>query len=115
MPPPRSDAGDVADLPDQVEAVLAAVDQVPAGHVVTYGDIAEYVGTGGPRQVGHVMALHGGSVTWWRVVRADGRPATGLETEALARLRAEGAPTRGERIDLARARWSFDDAAPTPS
>lgn len=96
-----------AELADYAEAVLAAVDQVPAGRVVTYGAIASYVGAGGARQVGHVMALHGGSVTWWRVVRADGRPATGLEGEAMARLVAEGAPMRGERVDLPRARWVF--------
>ena len=101
-PPCQPTVENVADLPDYAEAVLAAVDQVPAGRVVTYGDIAEYVGAGGPRQVGHVLALHGGSVTWWRVIRADGRPAAGLEAEALARLRVEGAPMRGERVDLAR-------------
>ena len=42
---------------------------------------------------------------WHRVVRADGRPAAGHEREALARLRAEGVPLRGERVDLGRARW----------
>ncbi len=113
IPRPNRRLENVADLPDHAEAVLAAVDQVPAGRVVTYGDIAEYVGAGGPRQVGHVLALHGGSVTWWRVIRADGRPAAGLEAEALARLRVEGAPMRGERIDLTRARWIFISGAPT--
>jgi alkylated DNA nucleotide flippase Atl1 len=92
-----------------VEAVLASVDLVPAGRVVTYGDIAEFVGAGGPRQVGHVMALHGAAVSWWRVIRADGRAATGLEDEAVARLRAEGVPFRGDRVDLTRARYSFDE------
>jgi len=40
--------------------VLDVVDAIPAGRVMSYGDIAEYLGEGGPRQVGRVMALWGG-------------------------------------------------------
>lgn len=54
-----------------VEKVLRAVEQVPAGRVVSYGDIAELVGCG-PRQVGNVMRHYGGNVAWWRVVNASG-------------------------------------------
>ncbi|MCW2811494.1 MAG: hypothetical protein JWP61_1952 [Friedmanniella sp.] len=86
------------------EQVLRAVEGVPEGRATTYGDVAEAVGRGGPRQVGQVMALVGGTVAWWRVVRADGRPARGLEEQALARLRGEGTPLRGDRVDLLRAR-----------
>jgi len=95
------------ELSDYADAVLSAVDQVTPGRVASYGDIAEFVGTGGPRQVGHVMARHGGAVAWWRVVRADGRPAAGLEAEALGRLRSEGTAVRGDRVDLRSARWRF--------
>ena len=42
---------------DYAELVLSVVEQIPPGRVATYGDIAEMVGRGGPRQVGHVMAL----------------------------------------------------------
>ncbi len=89
------------------ERVLDLVARVPPGRVTTYGDVAELLGAGGPRQVGRTMALWGGGVPWWRVVRADGTPAPGLEREALARLRADGAPLRaqGRRVDLDRARW----------
>lgn len=87
-----------------VEAVLRLVEQVPAGQVTTYGDLAEAVGRGGPRQVGTVLATWGGGVPWWRVVRADGSPARGHETEALRRLAAEGTPLRGPRVVLAQAR-----------
>jgi alkylated DNA nucleotide flippase Atl1 len=59
---------------DYAELVLSVVEQIPPGQVATYGDIAEIVGRGGPRQVGHVMALLGGGVPWWRVVRR--RPAS---------------------------------------
>jgi methylated-DNA-protein-cysteine methyltransferase related protein len=91
---------------DYVEAVLAAVEQIPPGRVATYGDIAEYVGRGGPRQVGTVMSRHGAGVPWWRVIRADGRPVRGLQERALARLRDEGCPLRDDRVDLRRARFT---------
>lgn len=91
---------------DFVEAVLSAVEQIPAGQVASYGDLAELVGRGGPRLVGRVMSTQGAGVPWWRVVRADGRPAKGLEETALGRLRDEGAELRGDRVDMRRSRWS---------
>ena len=87
-----------------VETVLRLVEQVPAGRVTTYGDLAEAVGRGGPRQVGQVLATWGGGVPWWRVVRADGSPARGHQAEALRRLAAEGTPLRGPRVVLSQAR-----------
>jgi alkylated DNA nucleotide flippase Atl1 len=89
---------------EYVEAVLVQVEQIPAGSVASYGDIAEQVGRGGPRQVGQVMSRYGSAVPWWRVVRADGRPVAGLEDTALDRLRAEDVPLKGDRVDMARAR-----------
>jgi alkylated DNA nucleotide flippase Atl1 len=94
-----------------VESVLRAVEAIPPGRVATYGDIAEAVGHGGPRQVGTVMARYGGAVCWWRVVRADGRPARGLETEAVTHLRAENTPMSDDRVDLARARFGSQPGA----
>ena len=88
-----------------VERVLALVEAIPPGCVATYGDLAEMVGRGGPRQVGTVMSRYGGGVPWWRVVRADGRPVAGLVERALTRLREEDVPLRADRVDLRRARW----------
>jgi alkylated DNA nucleotide flippase Atl1 len=90
-----------------VEQVLAVVEAIPPGRVMSYGDIAEYVGEGGPRQVGRVMSEFGGGVPWWRVIRTDGSPPSSHEGEGLQRLRAEGAPLRpgGQRIDMRAARW----------
>lgn len=108
------DGGEAAGgLPRYAERVLDVVDAIPRGQVMTYGDIAEYLGEGGPRQVGSVMSHYGGGVPWWRVLRADGRPAQGLEAEALGLLRADGTPLRpgGVRVDLARARWDGTPAA----
>jgi alkylated DNA nucleotide flippase Atl1 len=87
-----------------VEAVLSAVERIPEGRVSSYGDIAEQVGRGGPRQVGQIMSHYGAAVPWWRVVRADGRPVRGLEEDALARLAAEQVPIRGDRVDMLLAR-----------
>jgi alkylated DNA nucleotide flippase Atl1 len=88
-----------------VEAVLSAVELIPSGQVASYGDIAEFVGSGGPRQVGSVMSHYGGAVCWWRVVRSDGRPADGLEERALCHLADEGAPIRNGRVVMREARW----------
>lgn len=90
---------------DYAELVLSVVEQIPPGQVATYGDIAEIVGRGGPRQVGHVMALLGGGVPWWRVVRADGRPARSLEEPGLRLLKADKTPLKGDRVDMERARF----------
>lgn len=89
---------------EYVETVLALVEQVPAGRVTTYGAVAEVAGTGGPRQVGRVMALHGDAVPWWRVVHADGRPASCHDGTAVDHLREEGVPlTDRGRVDVSAA------------
>ena len=72
---------------------------------MTYGDVAEYLGTGTGRTVGTVMSKHGQEVPWWRVVQASGRPAEPLVQEALRLLVGEGCPVRGDRVVLAVARW----------
>lgn len=95
--------------------VLDCVEQVPAGRVVTYGDVAELTGRGTGRTVGTVMSQHGHEVAWWRVVQASGRPAEPRVQEALRLLRAEGCPTQGERVDLAHCRWDGRDLRPAGS
>jgi alkylated DNA nucleotide flippase Atl1 len=89
------------------ERVLDVVAQIPVGKVMSYGDVAEYLGAGGPRQVGQVMSRNEAEVPWWRVLHADGSPPPALEIEALALLRADGTPLRpdGARVDMRRARW----------
>ena len=86
-------------------SVLAVVLQIPAGKVMTYGDVAEYLGTGSARTVGMVMSRHGSDVPWQRVVQASGSPAAPLAHEALELLRAEGCPVRGQKVVLGQARW----------
>ena len=98
------------DPEDYAEAVLSYVEQVPRGRVTTYGAVAEAVGAvlggGGPRQVGSVMARHGGPVPWWRVVRADGSLPPSHQGEARQCYLEEGTPMRPSgNVDLTRAFW----------
>jgi alkylated DNA nucleotide flippase Atl1 len=110
MSPGRRAPGRVA-IGDFAGRVLDLADAIPPGHVMSYGDIAECLGDGGPRQVGRVMALWGGGVAWWRVIHADGTLLAGHEESALARYRQEGTPLRPTvgggpiRVDMRRARW----------
>lgn len=101
-----------------MEAVLAVVDLVPAGCAVSYGDVAELLGSGGPRQVGTVMSHYGSAVPWWRVLKASGHAPAGHEARALRHYLEEGTALRGDhagylrtgegswRVDLAAARWA---------
>ena len=97
-------------LDDFASRVLDVVDSIPAGRVMSYGDIAEHLGAGpGPRQVGRVMSVYGGAVAWWRVIHSDGTPAPGHDSWALQHYLAEGTPLRSARppvrVDMRRARW----------
>lgn len=97
-------------------AVSDCVRSIPLGKVMTYGDVAEFVGWRGPRWVGRVLAESGSdgddpdgsasSVPWHRVVRATGLCAEHIRTEQLRRLRAEGTPLCDDRVDVAHARWN---------
>jgi alkylated DNA nucleotide flippase Atl1 len=106
---PNEDAPRSA-VDDYASRVLDVVDSIPPGSVMSYGDVAEFLGEGGPRQVGRIMAIWGGSVPWWRVVHADGSLLAGHERAALAAYQAEDTPLRypagggPARIDMAQAR-----------
>ncbi|GAB3734433.1 MGMT family protein [Nocardiopsis nanhaiensis] len=118
-PHPRESGGEhpaeVVDdsVDDYTEEVLSVVERIPPGRVMSYGDIAEYVGRGGPRQVGAVMSRWGGAVPWWRVVRADGRPAEGHLVRARSHYASEGTPMRprSDRVDMREARWDGEAEA----
>jgi len=100
--------------------VLDVVDSIPPGRVMSYGDIAEYLGAGmGPRQVGRVMSAYGGAVAWWRVIHADGTPAPGHDSQAVRHYLAEGTPLRSARppvrVDMRQARWPGRPLPPRPA
>ena len=87
-------------MPDTFEdAVHRVVAAVPAGQVVTYGEVAAEAGRpGAARAVGRVMAGSDGALPWWRVVAADGRLVPGHEAEHRRRLAAEGVETDERRV-----------------
>jgi alkylated DNA nucleotide flippase Atl1 len=91
------------------EQVLDLVAAIPPGRVLTYGDVAERLGSRAPRAVGTSLARYGGGVPWWRVVRAGGQLAPGNERQAAEHLRAEGVALLGDpdspRVDLDAHRW----------
>ncbi len=104
--------------PDFIDQVLAIVEAIPPGRVMTYGDVAAAIGTHadldgvtgsyGARLVGNVMSRFGADSPWWRVIRSTGLPPRFHEAAALPLYRDEGTPLTGTgdtyRIDLKRAR-----------
>lgn len=86
--------------------------RVPAGHVITYGQLAELAGL--PRQarwVGRLLSQlpADSGLPWHRVVNAQGRLSLpphhpGAEEQA-ARLRAEGVFLQDGKLNLTRYRW----------
>jgi len=88
-------------MPDDAHAarILALVRAIPRGFVQSYSDIDPRA----PRLVGHVLATTSQRVPWHRVVRADGGVTQGRRQ--LERLRKEGVPLRGGRVDMLSARW----------
>lgn len=97
--------------PDFTDRVLDLVERIPPGQVLSYGLIAEILQDGGPRQVGRVMALEGGAVAWWRVVRADGGLTAAHGIGAQEHYAEEGTPMRanGSAVDIKRALWQYED------
>lgn len=95
-----------------VEKVLRAVEQVPRGRVVSYGDLAALVGTG-PRQIGWVMRVWGANVTWWRVTNAAGEFPEQLRGEAFEHWAAEGIlpKANGRGCAITRYRADLDQLA----
>lgn len=89
------------------EAVLAFVETIPPGRVVTYGFIADQLERGGPRQVGRVMATEGFDVAWWRVVKANGALPPHLIVDAQQMWRDEGTAVRNGRVNVAAAHWQL--------
>ena len=93
------------ELTQFAQRVLDAVEKIPRGKVMSYGDVAEYVEMGSARAVGRVMATYGADVPWHRVLRSDGTCATHRADRQLELLRRERVPIRGDRVDMRRARW----------
>lgn len=99
-------------LPVFARLVLDVVDAIPAGSVMAYGDIAEYVDQGTARLVARVMSSFGDdAVPWWRVLRADGTCAPEVADRQIPLLEADGVAWRApkHRVDMHAARWNPAD------
>ncbi len=92
------------------DAVYALVRRVPAGRVVTYGQVAALVGAPrAARAVGQAMRRCPPGVPWHRVVNGRGgiskRPNAGSMLSQRLLLLREGVRFGQGRIDLARYGW----------
>ncbi|MDX6694235.1 MAG: methylated-DNA-protein-cysteine methyltransferase related protein [Blastocatellia bacterium] len=99
------------------ERVYEIVRRIPAGRVMTYGQIAEMLGEGyTARTVGYVMhAADEETTPWQRVINSQGACSTGrviLPPDKQQRmLEAEGIEFNAKgRCDLGRYRWPPEDA-----
>jgi methylated-DNA-protein-cysteine methyltransferase-like protein len=95
--------------PESTERILALVASVPPGRVVTYRDVAEYLGLGSPRQVGRALGSVHAGIPWHRVVHADGTMAEPVRDRQRRLLLHEGVGMIGDRVDLLAHRWSGRD------
>ncbi|NRB70413.1 MAG: methylated-DNA--[protein]-cysteine S-methyltransferase [Xanthomonadales bacterium] len=91
------------------QAVWKVVSEIPAGHVLTYGEVARL--SGAPRYARRVaQALRWAprdlELPWHRVINAQGKLSMPAESPAYARqkalLEAEGVCFEKEKIDLQR-------------
>lgn len=103
---------DVLNAQARRTALYSVLGNVPAGKVVSYGQLAEMAGLGrAARWVGRTLSqLPAGSrLPWHRVVAANGRFSLASGTpsgdEQRARLRAEGVRISADRVDMARHGW----------
>jgi methylated-DNA-protein-cysteine methyltransferase-like protein len=114
---PRPEEHAAADDAGYRERVFEIVRRIPAGRVMTYGQLAVLLGEGyTARTVGYVMHAADDSVPWQRVINAQGACSTGrvvLPPDLQQRmLESEGVAfdARG-RCDLARLRWTPEEYA----
>ncbi|HLM63903.1 MAG TPA: MGMT family protein [Acidimicrobiales bacterium] len=92
------------------QAVVAVLQSLAPGDVVTYGEVAAEAGRpGAARAVGRILATGEAEVPWWRVVTASGRLVPGHEATHAERLRAEGVEVVDGRVVAA-----VPSSRPTP-
>jgi methylated-DNA-protein-cysteine methyltransferase-like protein len=88
-------------VPDDFRCrVIAVIEALGPGEVVSYGDVAAQAGfPGAARGVGALLAgSSGDGLPWWRIVTSTGRLVPGHEVEHARRLRAEGVEVLNGRV-----------------
>lgn len=99
------------------ERVFEIVRRIPAGRVMTYGQISEILGEGyDARTVGYCMHGADDTVPWHRVINAQGACSTGRivlpANKQQLLLEAEGIHFDSRaRCDLGQYRWTPPEAA----
>lgn len=83
------------------ERVREIACDIPAGEVMSYGQIGLLAGLH-PRQVGRIVSQISDAIPWWRIVRADGQPATCHGGTAPQLLALEHVPMANGKIDWKR-------------
>lgn len=97
------------------QRVIAIVRSIPAGQVMTYGQVALLAGNPqAARAVGGILRNSPDALAlpWQRVINAQGGISTykiGAGELQRALLQNEGVVVRDDRVDLARYRWEPDD------
>ena len=110
-----SERSEGPDSPGYRERVYEIVRRIPPGRVMTYGQLAGFLGEGyTPRTVGFVMHNADDSVPWHRVINSQGACSTGrvlLPPDKQQKLlEAEGVEFNAKgRCDLARYRWTPEE------
>lgn len=90
------------------ERVYAIVRLIPAGRVVSYGDVAGMLGMS-PRMVGRYLALNEETdLPWWRVVNASGDLPAHVREHALAHWAAEDVTLKPDELGVSIARYRAD-------
>jgi methylated-DNA-protein-cysteine methyltransferase related protein len=93
---------DRSDLTPLQQRIVAVIELLGPGEVVSYGDVAHDAGApGAARAVGNVCATVPG-LPWWRVVNATGRLVPGHEARQTALLESEGVTVRNDRVRTSR-------------
>ena len=93
---------------DLRNSVYAIVRLVPAGNVVSYGDIAGMLSMS-PRMVGRFMALcDAPDVPWWRVVSSYGDLPAHVRVHALEHWADEGLTVKPNGLGVAIRRYRAD-------
>ena len=104
------------DSPGYRKRVFEIVRRIPAGRVMTYGQLAEILGAGyDARTVGYCMHAATEDVPWHRVINAQGACSTGRvilpANKQQSMLEEEGVEFDAkEKCDLARYRWTPPEA-----
>lgn len=90
---------------DYALAVHRLAAMVPEGAALSYGDLAELLGSGGARQAGKAMASAPPETPWWRILRSNGSIADPLMERARQHWAGEGLAQPGKRVDMNKHRW----------